>query len=158
MTRRPPRRPRPARRARIGLTLLEVIAASVVLAVALAPALRIVRGALNAADRTDRQERCLALATDRVEFLLARTAADWSTVTNAVEDAAVPVPGYPGLRRSDFTTVAPEYGGIPDRLASVGSLVWSDDDGDGVPDPAEPQAVLASQVAKLTAYEYRAAE
>ena len=154
MTHRPlqPRRPPAARRG--GLTLLEVIAASVVIASALAPALRITREALLAADRADRQERCLALATDRVEWLMARAAADWDgTATGAVTGGALPVPGYPGLRRHDLVTQSAFYGGIPGRLASVGSVVWSDDDGDGVVDAGEPQAVLATQVARVTAYE-----
>ena len=147
-------RPAPRARRRSGLTLLEVLAASVVIALALAPALRVTRTALLTADRTDRQERCLTVANDRVEYLMARAAADWdAAVTNAVAAAPVAVPGYPGMRAYELTTDAAAFDGIPGRLASLGALAWYDEDGDGTPDAAEPQALLSTQVARLTAYE-----
>ena len=147
------RRPcRPARRA--GLTLLEILAASAVLAVALAPALRVTRDALLAADRLDRRERCLTTATDRLESLMVRTSADWdAVVTGAPVFAPASVPGYPALRTSEFASDAATHGGIPGRLATVGCLAWYDGDGDGTADPDEPQALLATLVARVTAYE-----
>lgn len=167
MTAPPPRRPsclhrprpcssgrRRSPRPRSGLTLLEVLAASAVLAVALAPALRITRTALLTADRLDRQERCLTVANDRVEVLMARTAADWDTVvTGAPVYASAAVPGYPGMRAYDMSTDSPGYGGIAGRLAAVGTLTWYDEDGDGMADADEPQVQLGTAVARLTAYE-----
>ena len=160
--RRPARQPRAAVRVepvvrRSGLTLLETLAASAVIAAALTPALRITRAALLTADRLDRQERCLTVANDRLESLLVRAAADWdATVTGAATDAGAAAPGYPGLRASDLATDAAGAGGIPGRLAALSVLAWYDDDGDGVADPDEPRATLATALARLTAYERHA--
>ena len=146
---------RPRRRG--GLTLLEVLGASVVLATALAPALRITRSAVLAADRLDRQERCLTAANDRIEFLMSRAAADWdAVVTGTLTDASAAVSGYPGLRASDVVTDSASYGGIPGRLAGVVTRVWYDEDADGVADAGEPQVLLATAVARMTAYERHA--
>jgi len=141
-------------RDRSGLTLLEVLAASGVIAAALAPALRITRSALLTADRLDRQERCLTVANDRVELLMARTAADWDTVvTGTPTYASSAVPGYPGMRSYDLVSDSPAYGGIAGRLAAVGTLTWYDEDGDGVADAGEPQVQLGTAVARMSAYE-----
>ncbi|NNJ26267.1 type IV pilus modification PilV family protein [Alienimonas chondri] len=143
--------------ARAGLTLLEVIAASGVIALALAPALRMTRTALMAADRLDRQERCLTAANDRIETLMARTAADWDgQVTSTPVYSTVAVDGYPGMRASELTTDSTSYGGIPGRLAAIGTLTWYDEDGDASPDADEPQALLTVAVARLSAYEAHA--
>jgi hypothetical protein len=136
---------------------LEVLAASAVTAIALAPALRITRTALLTADRLDRQERCLTVANDRIESLMVRTAADWDgTVTGSVSGASAGVSGYPNLRLYSLVTDASGEGGVPGRLAVVGTLVFYDDDGDWNPDANEPQALLATAVARLTAYEHHA--
>ncbi|MFH5805319.1 hypothetical protein [Alienimonas sp. DA493] len=150
-----PRRSSPRRRS--GATLLEVLAASIVLALALAPALRIAREAVLAADRLDRQERCLTVANDALEFMMARAAADWDgNVTGTANLVPVVVPGYPGMRSYQLTTDSTTYGGVPGRMAVAGALVWYDDDGDSSPDADEPQALLASGVARMTAYEQQA--
>ena len=149
-------RPRSGR-GRRGLSLLEVLAASAVLAAALAPALRVTRSALLAADAADRRERCLTVAADRLERLMAAAAADWAgTVDGTPDVAAADAGGYPGLRVYALASDRARYGGLPGRLAAVGALAWSDDDGDGRPDPGEPQALLVTAVARLTAYEHHA--
>ena len=158
MTTRPRLPPPRPRRRRSGLTLLEVLAASVVIALALAPALRVTRTALLTADRTDRQERCLTVANDRLEYLMARVAADWdATVTGAAATQAAAVPGYPGLRFTETASDAAPHDGLPGRLATVAVAAWYDDDGDATLDAGEPQARLATQVARLTAYELHVA-
>lgn len=138
--------------------MLEVVAASIVLAIALAPALRITREALQTADRLDRQERCLTVANDVVESLMARAAADWDgNVTGTSNLVPVAVPGYPGMKSYQMTTDSSTYGGVPGRLAAVGTLVWYDDDGDSTPDASEPQVLQATAVARMAAYETHAA-
>ncbi len=150
-----PRRIPPSSRG--GLTLLEVIAASGVIATALAPALRITRTALLTADRLDRQERCLTVANDHIESLMARTVADWDTVVSpTATTASAAVSGYPGMRARDLSTDAAAAGGVAGRLASVSTLIWYDDDGDAVHDSGEPSVTLATAVARLTAYEQHA--
>ncbi|MEM9700961.1 MAG: prepilin-type N-terminal cleavage/methylation domain-containing protein [Planctomycetota bacterium] len=150
-------RRRTSRPRRSGLTLLEVVAASVVLAIALAPALRIVRTALLAADRIDRQERCLMTATDRIEYLMSRGAADWAATEDpAHQHSSAAVPGYPGLRLRDDVWDSPAVGGIQDRLANIEVTAWYDDDGDAALDADEPQVTLTTAVARLTAYELHA--
>ena len=137
---------------------MEVLAASVVIAVALAPALRLTRAAVLTADRLDRQERCLTVANDRVEFLMASAAADWDgTVTGTLAGAPAGVPGYAGLEALHVVTDAAAGGGIPGRLAAIRVLVWDDADADGTLNPGEPQVVLDTAVARMTAYEQHAA-
>ena len=134
-----------------------MLAASTVLAIALAPALRITRTALLTADRLDRQERCLTVANDRIEFLMARTVADWDALVGSGGGGAAGVPGYPGLRTAETVSDAAAAGGVPGRLTAIGVTAWYDDDGDGALDAGEPHVRLNVLVARLTAYELHAA-
>ncbi|QDT15828.1 type IV pilus modification PilV family protein [Alienimonas californiensis] len=143
-------------RRRSGTTLLEVVAASIVLAIALAPALRMTREAVQAADRLDRQERCLTVASDLVELGMARTAADWDGRVGIATVLPIAVPGYPGMKALELTSDSAAYGGVPGRLATVGAFVWYDEDGDSVVDSTEPQVLLASAVARMASYESHA--
>jgi hypothetical protein len=138
-----------AARKRRGNTLLEVIAASLVLSIALVPALRIMRDALAVEDDLEYANVLATLCASRLEQSLASTAASWNTTTDTGNFASV---GYSRIRYSVTKSDLPANGGITGSLIALTCTVWDDADGNGVLGTSEKKVQFSTKLAKLAAY------
>ena len=135
---------------RPGNSLLEVVLASVLLAVALVPALRLVRDSLALGREVQAREQLTTFSTSKLEEHLALIGANWQTGDYAGDFSAEGEPKLRFLvRRSDSSG----DGGIVDQLMAVTATTWQDLDGDGFLDGGEPSVVLGGKVAKTASYQ-----
>ncbi len=134
---------------RRGQTLLELVAASTIIAIALVPALRIMRDSVRVGRQTETANLLSTLSASMLEEHLALTAANWSTATASGTFATE---GYPAVRYQVTRSDTAGDGGIPGVLMSIISTVWEDLDSDGSWDSGEPRAVFASKLALSIAY------
>ena len=137
--------------ARKGQTMLELIAATTIITIALVPALRLTRDSIARSDDLKNAELRLALCTSKLEGELARTAATWD-LTSTVGDFADM--GHSQLRFVATKSDAIADGGIPNALATITVTVWHDQDAGDDLDPDEPRTKLLTKMAKLISYEY----
>jgi Tfp pilus assembly protein PilE len=138
-----------SRRRQAGQTLLELVAASTIIAVALVPALRIMRDSVRVGRDTETANLLATLSASKLEEHLALTAANWTTTTTAGNFTPE---GYPLVKFQVAKSDAVSDGGIPGVLMSVTSTVWEDDDNDGGWDSGELRSVFASKLALSIAY------
>ncbi len=127
--------------------------ATVLLAVALVPALRLVRDSLAWGREIQTREQLTTFSTSKLEEHLALIGADWQTGTYAGNFATEGEPTFRFLvSRSDSNG----DGGIIDQLMAVTATTWQDIDGDGSLDSSEPSVVLGGKVAKTLSYQNEA--
>jgi hypothetical protein len=147
---------------RSGQTLLELIAATTIFAIALVPALRMIRDTLRVGRETETANLLATLATSRLEEYLLLSAGqfgalpvggNWNTTTVSGNYAA---DGYPNLKFSVVRTDSAPTG-IPASLLSITATVWNDLDSDNVWDTGEPRSVYATKLARNVAYSNEAA-
>ena len=135
---------------RRGNSFLEVVLATVLISVALVPAVRLVRDSLALGREIQTREHLTTFSTSKLEEHLALIGADWQTGDYTGDFAAEGHPNFRFLvRRSDSTG----DGGIVDQLMAVTATTWQDLDGDGSLDGGEPSAVLGGKVAKTASYQ-----
>ncbi|MGE3775594.1 MAG: hypothetical protein AB7F89_00290 [Pirellulaceae bacterium] len=144
------RRHDPTRR---GQTLLELVAATTILAMTLVPTLRMMRDALRVARDTEQANLAATLAASKLEEQLIQTAANWSTGTVTGDFSA---DGYAQVRFVVVRSDDGADGGIPGSLMTLSSTVWVDRDGNGAWSAGEPRAVFGTKVAHISAYVYEA--
>jgi Tfp pilus assembly protein PilV len=135
---------------RRGHTLLEVVLAGTIIAIALVSALRLMRDGLRTSRQTEIRELLTTFGASKLEEHLALVSADWQTGNDAGDFAAE---GYPDLRFRVGRSDSAGDGGISDQLMAVTAEVWHDLDGDSAPDGNEPAVVFSSKVAKLASYQ-----
>jgi hypothetical protein len=139
---------------RPGQTLLELVAATTILALTLVPTLRMMRDSLRVARDTEQANQVATLAASKLEEQLALTAASWSTATIAGDFATE---GFPQVRFQVVRSDNPGDGGTPGSLMAITSTVWCDHSTNGQWDPGEPRSVFATKLARIAAYGYEAA-
>jgi hypothetical protein len=124
---------------------LELVAATTVIAMALVPALRIMRDTVRIGQETEMANLLATFSASKMEEHLVLTAVSWSTTTAAGNF------GTEGFQviRSDATAA----GGIPGSLMSVTSTVWEDENSNDQWDQGEPRVVFGSKLARSVAYE-----
>ena len=136
---------------RSGQTLLELVAATTIIAIALVPALKLTRSGVMNIATLERNELAVSLCVSKLEEELARTAAGWDLTPRSGNFASI---GRPELlfmvRKSD----AVADGGTPGSLTVVDVIVWHDEDSGGDLDPDETQVRYATKIAKVISYEY----
>ena len=132
-----------------GQTLLELIAASALLAATLTPAVP------NSA-RTPEQDRRLetlelltTLCADKLEQHMVLTASSWSVATTSGDFSAN---GYAQLRFSVTCSDDAAAGGVVDQLMAITATVWEDANGNAVLDSGEPSTMFRTKVARLAGY------
>jgi hypothetical protein len=135
---------------RSGNTLIELVAASTVLAVALVPALRIMRDAVSVGDDLEYASAMSTLCVGQLEQTLAKTAAAWNTTAESGSYASL---GYSRLRYTVSKSDAPADGGLTNQLIAITVTVWDDADSDTVLDSTEKKVQFSSKIAKIAAYE-----
>lgn len=137
------------RRARHGNTLIELVAATTVLAIALVPALRIMRDALAVEEDLEYATAMSTLCAGRLEQTLAATAASWNT---SAESGSYSSLGYSRLKYAVSKSDAPASGGLTNQLIAITATVWDDADSDSVLDTGEKRVQFSSKLAKLAVY------
>lgn len=143
---RRPKRTRPS----TGFTLLELLAASALMVVALVPALQLTRRALELGREAETRNMLVTLGVSKLEEHLAQAAASWTTLD---ESGSMSVPGHSNLKYHVTRSEDPADGGIADKLMAVEVTAWEDSDGDGAADAGEVQVSFRSKVAKLAMYQ-----
>ena len=139
---------------RVGHTLVELVAASSLLAIALVPALSFLRDSFVRSRQLETQNALTSFCTSKLDEHLAQTSVSWTTGSVSGDFSA---DGFAQLRfRVDRSDLPPD-GGIPGRLMSVTATVWDDLNADAALDANEPSVVFASKIAKLAKYEDEAA-
>ncbi|GAB5405532.1 MAG: hypothetical protein Aurels2KO_37630 [Aureliella sp.] len=132
--------------------MLELIAATTIISVALVPALSLMRGSLLNLEHLERNEQLVTLCTSKLETELALTEGTWdlSNTQGAIGGR------FPDLLFRVSKSDATSEGGIPGELATIDVVVWYDADGGGDLDSGEPRARLSTKLAKVISYEYEA--
>ena len=138
---------------RFGQTMLELVAASMVISIALIPALKFTRSSLRNMERLEQQEFITLLSVSKLEESLALTAGSWDLTSLSGDFSSS---GHPNIHyqvsRSDSVT----EGGTPGKLAVLRVTVWQDEDGGGDVDADEPQSTISTKLAKVLSSEYEA--
>ncbi len=146
---------RQARGFRRGTTLLELVAASTVIAVALVPALRIMRDSLRVSRQLEVREAMATIAMSVLEQEAARVSAQWNMQTTTHRNPGRSS-GYPSILAVSTTMDSLKSGGIPGSLAVVNVTAFEDSNRSGSLDADEPSIKFATKIAGLTSYRYEA--
>ena len=141
------RHPNRTIRKRTGQSLLELIAATAIVAIAVVPALKLMRDSIRYGRQTEVANILATFSMSKLEEHLARTAASWDTTTDSGA-----IPNYNGLRYQ--VTKVDE--GIGSGLMRVTSTAYEDGNGSGTWDAGERSVVFVCKVAKNVAYEQKA--
>lgn len=136
-----------SKRRRTGQSMLELIAASTIIAIALIPALKLMRDSIRIGRQTETANILATFSTSKLEEHLARTAASWDTTTDAGA-----IPNYNGLRYQ----VTKVNEGVGAGLMRITSIAYEDGNGNGTFDSGERNVTFVSKVAKNVAYELEA--
>lgn len=137
-------------RNRPGHTLLELLVASALTALAIVPALKLIGDGMVLGREVETRNLLTTLCVSKLEEQLAHAAANWTTTTATGNFAA---DGYPSYRFTVLRSDAAADGGMEDRLMAVQATVWNDADGDGALGANEMKLILRSKVAKLALYQ-----
>ncbi|MCA9123233.1 MAG: hypothetical protein H6822_28180 [Planctomycetaceae bacterium] len=132
---------------RNGQSLLELIAASTIVAITLVPALKLMRDSIRIGRETETANILATFGMSKLEEHMARTAASWDTTT---ESGAIP--NTNGLRYQ--VTKVDE--GLGSGLMRITSTAYEDANNNGMWDNGERNAAFVCKVAKNTAYELEA--
>lgn len=142
-------------RRRLGVTLLEVLAASTVMAAALVPALRLMADSLEQSRDMETREALATLSMSILEFDAGQTAGNWDLRDRTRTELSRTV-GVANLvvqtRRSDVSA----DGGIPNKLAVIEVVAWQDTNQNRVVDGQEMSVRFVTKVARVVSYGYEA--
>lgn len=133
-----------------GFSLLEMVAASALVALALVPALSLMRDAM--ANSREMGTRSL-LANYAVRILEEQTALAVANWVNETVVGNFSADGYANIRYTLTKSDAAGSGGLVGRLMHIQVTVFDDEDGDLSPDVDETQVSFRNKVAKLVTYE-----
>lgn len=150
-------KPQPIRRRsfRRGTTLLELVAASTVIAIALVPALRIMRDSLRVSRQLEVREAMATIAMSVLEQESARVSGQWTMQTITHRDPGRSS-GYPSVIAVSTSSDSLAKGGIPGSLAVVNVTAFEDTNRTGSLDKNEPSITFATKIAGLTSYRFEA--
>ncbi|MCA9195104.1 MAG: hypothetical protein KDB03_25205 [Planctomycetales bacterium] len=138
---------------RLGHTLLELVAASTIISLALIPALKMTRSSLELTESIEHKELAVVLCVSKLEEELALTSANWVAVGSTGTFTSL---GHPemcfSVAKSDSETV----GGITGSLMVIQVTVWFDQDRGQDMDSSEPSVQYSTKLAKVLSSEYEA--
>ena len=138
------------KKSRRGQSLLEVIAASTIIATALVPALRMMRDSLEVSRSVEEADLMSTLCVDKLEEHLNKTAANWDKTTASGDFSALEGRSYLKFRVTKSDAV-PD-GGIGDRLMAITAVICNDANGNGSLDGSEKKVTFATKVSKFVSY------
>ncbi len=134
---------------RRGYSLLEALAAGVIMAIVLVPTYTSMRYGLELSRDAETLQTTTTLCVGKMEEHLAITAATFASGTFTGDFAA---DGFDAFKYSVVRTDDPSAGGIADRLMVITAVVWKDDDADDALDAGEIDTQLKTNVAKMAVY------
>ncbi len=126
-----------------GQTLLELIAATTIVSIALVPALRLMRDSIGNGAQAENANILATYSMSKLEEHMALTAANWDTTT-----AAGAIPNYPGMR---FQVTKIDEG-IGSGLMRITSIAYEDGNGNSTWDATERRVIFVTKVARNAAY------
>ena len=126
--------------------MLELVAATTVIAIALVPALRIMRDTMRVGRETETANLLATYSASKLEEHLVRTAGSWSTTGETGL-----IPGYEAQLLRFSVTKVDETG-----LMRLTSRAWEDTDNDATWDAGEMQVNFSTKVARNVAYQQEA--
>ncbi len=138
---------------RIGFSLLEMMAATALVASTLVPALSLIRDAMAQSREMNRRNLLANYAVRILEEQTALAATNW---TNATVTGDFSSDGYTSLRYTATKSDAVVDGGLVDRLMHIRVTVYDDADGNSSVGTNELQINFRTKVAKLVTYENEA--
>ncbi|MEW4455832.1 hypothetical protein AB1L30_24400 [Bremerella sp. JC817] len=138
------------KKSRPGYSLLEVVIATFLMALAIIPAMNFMAGAIHASHELETWNYMNLLAVGKLEEQLAAAAPDFTEGTYAGTFSDV---GLPSVRYMATRTTSPAYGGIADQLMVVTVTVWNDENGNGGQDSGEPEVTFATKLASMKIYQ-----
>ena len=142
-------------RHRRGQSLIELVAATTILTIALVPALEMMRSAIRVGRANETANLMTTFCASKLEEQLMNTAAVWNPSTVAGDFSAE---GYANIRFEVIMSQAAADGGIANQLMAITSTVWNDLNADGDLDAGEPNVVLASKQARNVSYQQEASD
>jgi hypothetical protein len=145
---------------RRGNTLIELVAATTIMTIALVPALRLMRDALAVEEDIEyatamstlcanQLEQSLSKTAGSLEQSLSKTAGSWNTTTESGNYSSI---GYSRLKYTVTKSDAPANGGLTGTLIAFTATVWDDTDLDGILDVGEKYVQFSTKLAKLAVY------
>ncbi|MBC7854969.1 MAG: hypothetical protein IAF94_16175 [Pirellulaceae bacterium] len=138
------------KKSRRGQSLLEVIAASTIIATALVPALRMMRDSLEVSRSVEEADLMSTLCIDKLEEHMNKVAGNWDKTTASGDYAALEGRSYLKFQVTKSDSV-PD-GGISNRLMAIAAVVWNDANGNGSLDGGEKKVTFATKVSKFVSY------
>lgn len=147
---------------RSGQTLLELVAATTIIAITLVPALRMMRDAIRIGRETQTSNLLATYAASKLEEYLLLSAGQWGGVPVGTPWGTTTATGNfsaDGNATLKFSVVRTDSApnGISSRLLSITATVWNDVDNDDTLDAGESRSVFASKLARNAAYTNEAA-
>jgi len=136
-----------------GQSMLELVAATIIISTAMVPTLRLTRNSLQTLERIEQSERCHFFCVSTMEEAMILTSGHWEIQPRNGDFSSV---GWPNYRYQVTLSDSPAEGGITDALAVITALVWYDENGSGSPESDEVHCRLQTKLAKLQSYEYEA--
>lgn len=133
--------------------MLELVAATTIITIALVPALRLTRDGITQMQGLELAEMRVSLCASKLEEELSKTAALWQLQNSTGSFAAE---GYAELKYTVTKSDATSDGGSPGRLASISVVVWHDADKNNSLGADESRTNMATKIAKIVSYEYEA--
>lgn len=137
-------------RRRGAFSLVEMIAATALMAGTLAPALAVMRDAMALSRECATRTLLANYAVQVLESQSALVMQNWSNGTATGNFAA---DGYATLKYSAVKSDAPASGGLVNRLMHIQVTTYEDKDGDSVADANELQVKFRTKVARLASYQ-----
>lgn len=137
-------------RAAVGFSLLEVVMASTLAAVALVGALALLRDGMAASRTIDSRQLLTNYAVSKLEQQLAIVAGSWTSGTVAGDFAA---DGHPNIRYRATRSDAAADQGMLDRLMHLQVTTYVDANGNDILDFDEKRCSFRTKVSKLVSYE-----
>lgn len=138
------------RKDREAYSLLEVVAATFLLGLAIIPAMNFMTASIHAGYELERWNQMNLLAVGKLEQQIALSAALFQGGSQSGTFADT---GLEGLRFVASRTDASAEGGIEDRLMVVTVTVWDDENANAARENQESQVTYATKVAKMAVYQ-----
>lgn len=145
------RRMRPVPHRRTGVSLLELIAASTILAMTLVPSLRLMRDSLRVSRQLEIRECLATAAMGALEHQAQEVAARWE-MTSGVSRVYGQLSGYPDVVVTYDVSDSSANGGIRESLAVLTVSAFEDRNSNSRRDVEESAVSFATKVARLQSY------
>ena len=133
-----------------GYSLVEVVAASGIVAATLVPALELMRDGITMSQDTSRRQLLASYGVSQIEQRLCLTAATWTSGTFTGDYAS---DGHADVRFETICSDDPSDGGISGELMDLRTTVYYDADGDNALDAGELSCSFRTKLGRFATYE-----